>query len=169
MKFTRFQKITAGTAVAVCTVLAVSLMAVAIPASAQSGRVGKLHVVKDCITFSGIPGSSYCEITSSNLPELPAGARIYYDQITDGPTAGTKGFLDSTIFVYVSDSHWAVGRCTLANDNQSPGLCTLSDGVGPLAGFSARIVVTYTPGSDPTTWYLYAWDGTYSFNPLAGR
>jgi hypothetical protein len=164
MKVTRFRRITAGATAAVLTVLAVSLIAGAIPGSAQNGRNGQLHIVKDCGTFSGVPGSSYCQIKSSNLPELPAGARIYYDQITAGPDAGTAGFLDSNIFVYISESQWAVGRCTLANDNQSPGLCTLSDGVGPLAGFRARIVVTYTP--DANNPYLYAWDGTYSFKPL---
>ena len=163
MKLTRFRKITAGTTVAVLTVLAGSLMGGAIPASAQNGRNGQLHIVKDCNTFSGVPGSSYCHIVSSNLPELPVGTLIYYDQITAGPGAGVAGFLDSNIFVYISESQWAVGRCTLPNDN-NPGLCTLSDGVGSLAGFSARIVVTYTPSVDHP--FLYAWDGTYSFKPL---
>ena len=160
MKSTRFRKITAGITAAVLTA---SLMAGAIPASAQNGQNGKLHIVKDCGTFSGVPGSSYCQIVNSNLPELPVGALIYYDQITGGPDAGVAGFLDSNIFVYISESQWAVGRCTVPNDNK-PGLCTLSDGVGSLAGISARIIVTYTPGRN--TPYLYAWDGTYSFKPL---
>ena len=165
MKFTRFAKITARSAAAGLTVLAVSLITGTIPASGQNGRNGQLHIVKDCGTFSGIPGSSYCQIVSSNLPELPAGTKIYYDQITAGPTAGVAGFLDSNVFVYVSESHWAVGRCTVSNDN-NPGLCTLSDGVGPLAGFSARIVVTYIPGGDGA---LYAWNGAYSFKSLPDR
>ncbi|HLJ15009.1 MAG TPA: hypothetical protein VKV15_10970 [Bryobacteraceae bacterium] len=162
MKFPRFTKITASTAAGL-TVLAVSLITVTIPTSAQDGRNGQLHIVKDCSTFSGVPGSSYCQIITSNLPELPAGAKIYYDQITAGPTAGAAGYLDSNIFVYVSESQWAVGRCTVPNDN-TPGLCTLSDGFGPLAGFSARITVTYKPGTPQ-----YAWDGTYSFAALPGR
>ena len=84
---------------------------------------------------------------SSNLRDLPAGTRIYYD-LNAGPTAGAVGFFDQNIFVYVSDSQWAVGRCTAPDDINKPnktGLCTLSDGVGPLAGFSARIVVTHQP------------------------
>jgi hypothetical protein len=165
MKFTRFTKITASTA-AGFTVLAVLLMTGTMPASAQEGRNGQLHIVKDCSTFSGVPGSSYCQIVTSNLPEIPAGTKIYYDQITAGPTAGTAGYLDSNIFVYISESQWAVGRCTVPNDN-TPGLCTLSDGFGPLAGFSARIVVTYAPTT--TSPALYAWNGTYSFNSLPGR
>ena len=162
MKMTRFTNITVRGAAAGLTLLAVSLITGAGPASAQNGKNGQLHIVKDCGTFTGVPGSSYCQIMSSNLPELPAGTKIYYDQITGGPTAGVAGFLDSNVFVYVSESQWAVGRCTVPNDN-NPGLCTLSDGVGPLAGFSARVVVTYTPGGDG---YLYAWDGTYAFSSL---
>jgi hypothetical protein len=158
MKFTRFKKITVGSAAAVLMGLAVSLMAVAIPALAQNGRYGQLHIVKDC----GV--GAYCQIVTSNLPELPAGTRIYYNQPTGGPTAG-KGFLDSTIFVYVSDSQWAVGRCTLSRDSFK-GLCTLSDGMGPLAGFSARVVVAYKPGGSG---YLFSWDGTYRSDPTPGR
>jgi hypothetical protein len=161
MKFTRFRKIRAEATAAVLTVFGVSLMAGAIAACAQNGQNGKLHIVKDCSMESGIPGSDYCQIVSSNRPELPAGTKIYYD-LNPGPTVGTAGFSDTNIFVYVSDSQWAVGRCTVPNNiNQNkPGLCTISDGVGSLAGFSARIVVTYTGNG-----FLYAWDGTYSFKP----
>jgi len=142
----------------------IAAAALVVPLAAQEGRNGKVHIVKDCGTFSGTAGSSFCTVVSSDLPELPAGTRIYYDQITAGPNAGS-GFLDSNVFVYISESQWAVGRCTVPNDN-NPGLCTLSDGVGSLAGFSARIVVTYKPGGDGA---LYAWDGTYSFNSLSER
>jgi len=148
MKFTQF-RITAGIAV-----MAVSLMAGAIPISAQNGRTGQLHIVKDCAS------GAYCQIVTSNLPELPAGTRIYYNQPTGGPTAG-KGFLDSTDFVYLSESQWAVGRCTLSHATFT-GLCTLSDGVGPLAGFSARVVVAYKPGGSGA---LFSWEGTYRSDP----
>src|SRR5262245_5608488 len=115
MKFTLLRKITAGAAAVVLTVLAVSLMACAIPASEEDGRIGRLHIVKDCSVESGIPGSDFCQIVSSNLPELPAGTRIYYD-LNPGPTAGAHGFFDQNVFVYVNDSQWAVGRCTGPND-----------------------------------------------------
>ena len=149
MKFIRFTKITARAAAGL-TVLTVSLTTGTILASGQNdqgGRNGRVHIVKDCGVFTGVPGSSFCQIVTSNVPELPAGTKIYYDQITAGPTAGAAGFLDSNVFVYVSESPWAVGRCTVPNDNL-PGLCTLSDGIGPLAGFSARVVVTYQAGGD---------------------
>jgi hypothetical protein len=157
MKLTLFT----GIAAAGLTVLASSLITGAIPASAQNGQNGQLHIVKDCGSFSGVPGNSFCSIVSSNLDVLPAGSQIYYDQVSGGPAAGL-GFIDSNIFVYVKPGQWAVGRCTIGYDG-NPGLCTLSDGVGPLAGFSARIVVTYSPGGDGA---LYAWDGTYGFNSL---
>ncbi len=99
-----------------------------------------------------------------DLAEFPPGTKIYYDQITAGPSAG-PGYLDSNVFVYVKPGHWAVGRCTVPNDN-TPGICTLSDGIGALARFSARINVTYKPGGDGA---LYAWDGTYSLNDMRIR
>jgi hypothetical protein len=160
MKSTRFAKITTLGVAGGLTLLAVALIAGAIPAGAQDEENRPLHIVKDCGTFRPNPGSAYCTIITSNLDELPPGTRIYYDQLTGNPTAGAAGFLDSNVFVYISESQWAVGRCTVPNDNL-PGLCTLSDGVGPLAGFTARITVTYKLGGDGA---LYAWDGTYGFN-----
>jgi len=151
---------TCGAAAGLTTLLTLSLIAGGSAASAESGRDGQLHIVKDCDTWSGIPGSTYCHIVDSNIPQLPPGTRIYYNQITDGPTAGPQGFLDSNVFVYVKERRWAVGRCTV-NNNDGSGLCTLSDGVGSLAGFSARIVVTYTPREDRP--FLYTWNGTYNF------
>ena len=141
-----------------------ALVAVAfvVPLAAQQGRNGQLHIVKDCTGESGIPGSAFCTIVSSNLPELPAGTQIYYD-LSAGPTAG-PGYFDNNIFVFVNTSQWAVGRCTGTNDINTPGtggLCTISDGFGPLAGFAARINVTYTRRQ----WSLFGWDGTYNFNP----
>ena len=165
MKRTRLSRTVTCGAAAGLTLLTISLIAGASPTSAQDDSVGRLRVLKDCETWSGIPGSTYCQIVRSDFPELPAGTRIYYNQITDGPTAGSAGFLDSTIFVYVNDRQWAVGRCTVPNDNQ-PGLCTLSDGVGSLAGLTARIVVTYKPGGSG---FLYTWNGTFRFKQIQGR
>src|SRR4026209_2547260 len=100
MKLSRPKKITACSAVAGLTVLAVSLMAGAIPASAQNGRNGQLHIVKEC------GDTAYCHIVTSNLPDLlPVGTRIYYDQPTGGPTAG-KGFPGRDAFFYVSENQW---------------------------------------------------------------
>jgi hypothetical protein len=149
---------------ATITLSAIALIMGAMPATAQEREKRPVHIVKDCTTFSGIPGSSTCIIVSSNVAELPPGSQIYYDQITAGPSAG-PGYLDSNIFVYVMPGQWAVGRCTVPNDN-GPGLCTISDGFGPLAGFTARVVVTYKPGGDGA---LYTWNGTYRFKSLTSR
>lgn len=173
MKSTCFAKTTVRGATASLTLLAVSLIMITGggPASAQNGRNGQIHIVKDCGQESGVPGSDFCVIKSSNLPELPAGTRIYYD-LNVGPTAGAAGFFDQNIFVYVSDKQWAVGRCTAPNDIVDPsgtktGLCTISDGQGPLAGISTRMVVTYAPTQDNPA--LFGWDGTYRFESLPGR
>jgi hypothetical protein len=160
MKFTRLANITTHGLAASLTLLAVVLTTGTIGAGAEEDDSRPLHIVKDCATFNPIPGSAYCTIITSDVAELPPGTRVYYDQITAGPTAGVAGFLDSNVFIYINENHWAVGRCTVPNDSL-PGLCTISDGVGPLAAFSARINVTYKPGGDGA---LYAWDGTYRFS-----
>jgi hypothetical protein len=149
-------------------IAALAVVAIGVPLAAQNAGNGQPLIVKDCSPsyFSGIPGSSYCLIVASNLAQLPKGTRIYYDQITGGPSVAgpSGGYLDSNIFVYVNDNQWAVGRCTVTNAN-SPfiGICTLSGGIGALAGFSARVDVGYLPGGDGN---LYAWYGPYSFSPL---
>src|SRR5215212_4884070 len=136
---------------------ALATVALVVPLAAQQGRNGQVHIVKDCGMESGVPGSDFCTIVTSNLPELPAGTKIYYD-LSPGPTAG-PGYFDNNIFVFVNTSQWAVGRCTGPNDINTPGkegLCTLSDGVGPLAGFASRMKVTYHPGGNGA---LFGWDG----------
>jgi hypothetical protein len=117
------------------------------------GRNGVLHITKNCQEFTGIGG--YCTITASNVPQIPAGSTVYY-------TAGIvqTNLLDSNAVLYVGAGDWATGRCTLDLPSAT-GLCTFSDGVGQLAGFTARITVSPYPDG-----VNYHWDGTYSF---AGR
>lgn len=146
---------------------ALAAAAIVVPLGAHQGRNGRLHIVKDCGQESGIPGKDFCVVVSSNLPQLPAGTQIYYD-LNAGPSGDPgyagPGYFDQNIFVFVNTSQWAVGRCTGPNDFVTTagreGLCTLSDGVGALAGISARIKVTWT-GND----WLFAWDGRYNFDP----
>ena len=113
-------------------------------------------------TFTGAPGS-YCTITASDLAAVPAGTtRVYYDEPAALPI-GPVAFLDSKVIVYVAPGNWATGRCTV-DFSSGLGLCTVSDGTGSLAGFSARIDVRI----DFATGITY-WDGTYAFNPLPPR
>jgi hypothetical protein len=134
------------------------------PAEAQEGQKGQIHVQKVCpaATFSGAPGS-YCTITVSDFAPLPANVtKVYYDEPQALPI-GTAAFLDSKVVVYVGIGNWATGRCTV-DFSTGLGLCAVSDGIGTLAGFSARIDVRI----DFATGVTY-WDGTYSFSPLPLR
>lgn len=143
-------------AMALC-ILAVSFVALALSlgmitsASASDARTGQLHVTKDCAAYDRLPGG-HCTIVSSNLPEIPAGSNVYYDQQLGIPT----GLLDSNVVLDAGHGDRALGRCTL-DLSTGLGLCTFSDGTGQLAGFTARINVSHLSGT------LWAWDGTYRF------
>jgi hypothetical protein len=155
----RFVTLVIGVAAA-----AVYLTTGAASLAAEDGRHRPFHLEKDCIAYTGAAGD-HCTVTRSNLPEIPPGSIIYYDQANGIPAIPPNGFLDSNIFLYVATGDWAVGRCTLDNTTNL-GVCTLSDGTGPLAGVTARVDVSFLGGTDGA---LYAWEGTYSFNPLPGR
>ena len=158
-----------GTIAVAVSLGALAAATLAVPLAAQQGRNGQVHIVKDCGAESGVPGSDFCVIETSNLWQLPPGTRIYYD-LNPGPTAG-PGYFDQNIFVFVNDRQWAVGRCTGPNNiiTVGPeGLCTITDGIGALAGFTARIKVTYYP-NPAGSGLEFGWDGTYSFNPLSQR
>jgi hypothetical protein len=148
--------------------MAIFTLAVPLPAAAQEGQKGQVHLQKICpttgpnITFTGAPGS-YCTITVSDLSVIqPNTARVYYDEPAPIPI-GTVAFLDSKIVLYAGIGNWAAGRCTVDYLN-GLGLCTVSDGTGAFAGFSARFDVQI----DFATGITY-WNGTYSFSPLPAR
>jgi hypothetical protein len=109
------------------------------------------HATKDCSGFTGLIGA-YCTIRSSNVKALKVGSKIFYVQEA-GKTA-----LDSDTIIYVQRGTVATGHCFLSS--AGPGLCTMSDGTGTLAGFRLRVRVT-TDASVPG---LFHWDGSYSFN-----
>lgn len=136
-----------------------------------SERHGELQVTKICSAETNDAGS-FCTITSSNLPEIKVGSRVYYTQGLVGCDTGATTYpcptlpptpegvfivFDSNAVLYVGKGDWAVGRCTIDSTGNF-GLCTFSDGTGPLAGFQARVDVSSTDGVN------YEWKGTYSFN-----
>jgi len=129
------------------------------PVSAQGARSGFLHVTKNCSAFAGGPGS-YCTITSSNLPLITHGSKVFYDYPNNLGTP--TGLMDTNVVLYVGAGDWAVGRCTVDNTTNI-GLCTFSDGAGPLTGFQARVNVSSADGIN------YTWVGTYSFNSAPGN
>lgn len=131
------------------------------PAKADE-RHGDLHLTKNCSMYSGAAGS-FCTFTSSNIPEVTAGAKVYYTQAAVVPAApGDESVnisLDTNVVLFVGDNDWATGRCTLDTIGFDSGLCTISDGTGALTGFHARVLVSSTDGVN------YTWAGTYSFAP----
>ena len=135
----------------VALILALSTGATSISASERNRKHRQLHATKNCKDNTGAAGS-FCTITSSSLPEIKVGSKVLYDQAAGIPA----GMLDSNIVLDAGDGNRAVGRCTLDFATHL-GLCTVSDGTGDLAGFHARVDVTYLGGRD------WAWDGTYSF------
>jgi hypothetical protein len=132
------------------TIAALAVMTAAASLLAFDGKNGVLHLVKDCTNQHGNPGD-YCVITFSNVPQIPVGSKLFYDQAAGIPA----GFLDSNVLLHVGSLDWAVGRCTF-DFSVNSALCTFSDGVGPLAGFRARTKVTSLGGVN------YAVDGPYS-------
>jgi hypothetical protein len=132
-------------------VLGFSVSAAASPNQTFRGTKA-FHATKDCSGFTGLVGA-YCTIRSSNVKALKVGSKIFYVQQA-GKTA-----LDSDTFIYVKRGSVAAGHCLL-RFAPGVGLCTFSDGTGPLAGFRLRVRVTAS-SSIPKLWH---WDGTYSFN-----
>jgi hypothetical protein len=142
--------IVASVVIAGFAALTLALGTGAASVSASEGN-RKLHVTKECSQYTGAAGS-FCTITSSNLPEIKVGSKVIYDQ-----AAGiSAGLLDSNVVLDAGNGDRAMGRCTL-DFGAARGLCTFSDGTGRLAGFHARVDVSYL-GPD------WAWNGTYGFN-----
>ena len=123
--------------------------------SASGERTRKLHVTKNCSEYHGAAGE-WCTVTVSNLRRLPVGTKVLYSQALGVPA----GLLDSNVVLDAGNGNRAVGRCTLDLET-GLGLCTFSDGTGLLAGFQARVEVSYVGGADGFDW---AWEGTYSFD-----
>jgi len=119
-------------------------------ASTSSRRHGKIHVTKDCSEYTGQAGS-FCTITSSNVPAIAVGSKVFYFQ----PVIASTGVLDSNVILDAGGGNRAVGRCTL-DLATNLALCTFSDGTGEFTGFHARV-----DGSG--SFANYHWDGTYNF------
>jgi hypothetical protein len=137
------------------TGIALVLLAGAASVSASPEKKGDFHGLKECSEYNFAAGG-FCTFTSSNLAEIPAGTKVYYDQAAGVPS----GMLDSNVILDAGHGNRAVGRCTVAF-NTGLGLCVIADGLGDFAGFSARINVRIDFPSGITYW-----DGTYSFDKV---
>jgi hypothetical protein len=132
-------------------VLAIALTVAAGAANpASSSRSGALRVTKECSAYTGLVGS-YCTITSSNLPLIKVGSRVFYAQAAEATS------LDSDVALVVGNHKVAFGHCQLVFATGT-GLCTFSGGIGAFRGFEARADVSYLGGPN------WAWNGTYSFD-----
>ncbi len=113
-----------------------------------------LHLMKDCATFSGVPGGS-CPITESNLPQIPVGGLLTYY----GPALDNPMFASSSVVLNAGDGNTAMGWCMISQTT-AIGMCTFWAGSGTLTGFSAILDVTLDA---PTGRFHF--DGTYLFAP----
>jgi hypothetical protein len=116
----------------------------------SSSRHGALHATKECSENHGKAGE-FCTITSSNLPAIRAGSRVFYLE-----AAGATG-LDSDVVLYAGPGNAALGHVTLSFATLT-GEITFAGGTGSLRGFHARAAVSF----DGALWH---WDGTYRFSP----
>jgi hypothetical protein len=137
-----------GARVLVTLLAAASLVSSATASAAP--RSGDLHATKNCEGFTGNAGS-YCQITSSNLPQIEVGSRIDYLQ---PPSLLTPAGSDVVLDPPGPGNNVAFGNCSLA-----VGRCTFWGGTGKFTHFQATIAVSYLSGFD------WAWDGTYSLSP----
>ena len=147
MKTIRTKALLTLVLVASLAVLTLSVTA----AGSDSGRSGRIHLVKNTAEYTGLPGA-FATISASSIAAIPVGSKVFFDQAADIPT----GLLDSNIVLDAGNGNRAIGRCTL-DLATLVGLCTFSDGIGTLAGFHARLDETYVSGSD------FDLRGTYHF------
>jgi len=114
------------------------------------GRSGDLEVTKECSEYQGGAGD-FCTITSSNLEEIEAGAKVIYAE------AAGKGTLDTDVVLDGGSGNSANGHVVLDLE-ANKGTATFSGGTGKFVGFEAHADVT--ADSDG----LWHWSGTYSFD-----
>jgi len=145
----RFKTSTRVFAVA-ASVVALAASVLVVSASAQANhRTRAFHLTKNCDEYQFGVGS-YCTVSTSNVAQIPTGARIFYAQ------AAANGALDSDIILYAGRGDTATGHCYV-DFSTGNGACTLFGGTGSLDGFHARVDVSPLGGLD------FAWDGTYRF------
>jgi len=113
-----------------------------------------LHITKECSHYNE-PAPTYCEVTGSNVPEIPKGTKIWYW----GPDLGINdaAMFATTAILDVGQDSLAYGFCMgdQRDANRQPGMCGFSAGSGKLTGFHALINVMGGGTGD------VHWDGFY--------
>ena len=118
-------------------------------------RSGVLHVTKQCLEYTGLPGG-FCTITASDLEQIEVGSKVVY------ASAATATSVDSDVILDPpgAGDNKAFGHVVL-DRVAGVGTVNLSGGTGKFTHFNADIVVTRI---NPAL-RLWSWVGTYSFDP----
>ena len=136
-------------------VLAVAVAGVAATgAAAATQRSGDLHVTKECSAYHGLAGE-FCTITSSNIPAIKPGIRVFYASSADFFTLS----LDSDLVLDGPGHNHVVGHVVLDLATFT-GVVTLSGGTGRFAHFHAGPLAVACPAFPDCSW-----DGAYDFTP----
>jgi hypothetical protein len=125
----------------------------ATPGSAMPARSGDLHVTKDCPDYHGNAGE-FCTITSSNIPAIRRGMRVYYASAADF----AAGILDSDLVLDGPGNNNAFGHVVL-DTGTFTGVVTFSGGTGRFSHFHAGPLAVACPAFPACSW-----DGTYAFS-----
>jgi hypothetical protein len=129
--------------------------AVATTGSASSTkRSGALHVTKECGDYHGAAGE-FCTITSSTIPAIKRGMRVFYASAADF----TAGVLDSDLVIDGPGHNAAFGHVVL-DLSTFTGVVTLSGGTGRFTHFRAGPLAVACPAFPACSW-----DGAYGFSP----
>ena len=128
----------------------------AAPAFSESfPRSGVVHLTKQCLEYTGLPGS-FCTITSSDLEQIEVGSKVFY------ASAATATSLDSDVILDPAGpgNNKAFGHVVL-DRVAGVGTVNFSGGTGKFTHFNADIVSTRI---NPAL-RLWSLVGTYSFDP----
>jgi len=117
-------------------------------------RSGALHVTKECSSYHGLAGE-FCTITSSNIPAIKPGMKVFYASAVDP----TTGVLDSNLVLDGPGHNAAFGHVVL-DASTFTGVVTFSGGTGRFTHFHAGPLAVACP-SFPAC----SWDGAYGFTP----
>ncbi len=136
---------------------AVALACLSAPAFADTPAMPatkELHILKECSGY-GEPAPTFCQVTQSNVAEIPKGTKIWYW----GPDLGIN---DPVMFatnatIDAGQNNLATGFCMgdQRDMDHQKGMCAYTAGTGTLAGFHALITVTAAATGD------VHWDGIW--------
>jgi hypothetical protein len=122
--------------------------------AALANRSGDLHVTKECSDYHGNAGE-FCTITSSNIPAIKRGMRVFYAAAADFGA----GVLDSDLVLDGPGNNDAFGHVVL-DTGTFIGVVTFSGGTGRFSHFHAGPLAVACPAFPACSW-----DGSYAFSP----